>query len=296
MGRRKYNLCTKCGFRHAAPTGNSCTVCAAGDGAQLPDDKSISGGQGPNLEGLDAHDYAQCRQKAVQVVERVETIEKDIGAMDGKLDLIIANMKKPSLSESEGEEIVDGWTKDNSEAWEETKSRGRTRDKLMKPKHKPRSSSSSSRTIQSEGETKQFDRKQFVPKDHKVKRSAEIIHVCVKTLEKVINEKMDPIRALKHLKFMSDKVAKGCFNFEAISGYDDAVRARVALEGYGEFAKIETDFEIAGQIQNGRGSASKRHMSCYISAEGCTGKCYFIHKCSECDSRQHGKKDCKKSK
>ena len=42
---------------------------------------------------------------------------------------------------------------------------------------------------------------------------------------------MDPIPALKHLKFVSDKVAKGCFNFEAISGYDDAVRAREALEG-----------------------------------------------------------------
>ena len=90
MGRRKYNLCTKCGFRHAAPTGRACTVCAAGDGAQLPDDKSISSGQGPNLEGLDARDDAQRRQKAVSVVERVEKIEKDMGAMDGKNGLDIS--------------------------------------------------------------------------------------------------------------------------------------------------------------------------------------------------------------
>ena len=31
MGRKKYNLCNKCGFRHAAPTGKACT---AGDGVR----------------------------------------------------------------------------------------------------------------------------------------------------------------------------------------------------------------------------------------------------------------------
>ena len=87
MGRRKYNLCTKCGFRHAAPTGLLCMACAAGDGAQLPDDKSVLSGQGPNVGGLDAIDNAQHHQKTVSVVERV-----DMGAMDGKLDLIIASM------------------------------------------------------------------------------------------------------------------------------------------------------------------------------------------------------------
>ena len=103
------------------------------------------------------------------------------------------------------------------------------------------SSSSESAKDQKEGETKYFERKRFAPKDHKFKRSSEIVHVCVKTLEKVVNEGGDPIQALKHLKFISDKVAKGCFNFEAISGCDEAVRTRMALEGYSEFAKIETD-------------------------------------------------------
>ena len=50
-------------------------------------------------------------------------------------------------------------------------------------------------------------------KDHKFKRSADNVNVCVKTLEKVVNEGGDPIPALKHLKFISDKVAKGFFNF-----------------------------------------------------------------------------------
>ena len=56
-----------------------------------------------------------------------------------------------------------------------------------------------------------------------------------------------PVPSLKHLTFISDKISKGCFNFEAISGYDEAVRARVALEGYSEFSKIETD-EVFGHF------------------------------------------------
>ena len=109
MGHKKYNLCSKCDFRHAAPTGKACT---AGAGIQdvkkdKNDDKSVSCGQGPNLEGLDARDAARRHQKVVSVVERVEKIEQDLGTMDGKLDLIIASMKKPNLPESDGEEIVE---------------------------------------------------------------------------------------------------------------------------------------------------------------------------------------------
>ena len=176
------------------------------------------------------------------------------------------------------------------------------------------SSSLSTLELPQQGETKYFERKRFAPKDHKFKRSTEIVHVCIRTLEKIINEGGDPIPASKHLKSVSDKVAKGCFNFKVISGYDDAVRAREALEGYGEFAKIETDevfshFSVENTVKKsdisvrslckfklGGGAKANGICFCYNSEEGCTCKCYFIHKCSECDSCQHGKKDCKKSK
>ena len=39
--------------------------------------------------------------------------------------------------------------------------------------------------------------------------------------------------------FSSEKVSKKCFNFEAIAGYDQAVRDRVGLLGYVEFSNIE---------------------------------------------------------
>ena len=247
MGRKKHNMCSKCGFRHAAPTGKA---CSAGVGEQvdelLSEDKNVQGGQAPNLVGLDGLCDSQNRRKAVSSEDRIDRLERDMSAMGGKLDLILENMKKPTVQVSEDEDVVEGWSREIAEAWEEVKPRGRPTRKPAKPVKptKPRvrsTSSSSSATETSEGETKQYERKRFAQKDHKFKRATEIVNVCVKTLEKVINEGGDPIPALKHLKFVSDKVSKGCFNFEAISGYDEAVRARVALEGYSGFAKIETD-------------------------------------------------------
>ena len=193
MGHKKYNLCSKCEFWQAAPTGKQCTAGVGVQDVEKPveDDKKLQREQGPNLVGLHARDDALRRQKAVLVVERVEKIEQDVGAMNEKLDLIISNMKKPTLPESDGDDIMEKRTKSTAEAWDEVKPRGRAKNKPMKLINKPRarsSSSSSSSTDQKEGETKYFERKRFAPKDHKFKRSTEIVHVCVKTLEKVVNE------------------------------------------------------------------------------------------------------------
>ena len=117
---------------------------------------------------------------------------------------------------------------------------------------------------------------------------------------------------MRHLKFVSEKVSKACFNFEAVAGYDQAVRERVELEGYAQFSIIETEevfthFSVGNTVKkvdksskNGKykpANGAKTNGICFRfnSEEGCTGKCYFIHKCSECDSKSHGKKDCKKS-
>ena len=245
MGKRKFNLCTKCGFRHASPTGKSCSARAGEQlEEQIIDDKTLQGGQVPNQVGLDDFCNPPDRRNAVE--DRMKTIEGNVTTLDAKLDLILNKFKSTHVKDVEDEDVVQERTRDIEEAWNEVKPRGRPAHKPTKPGKKLRarsvsSSSSESATEGKEGDTKYFERKRFAPKDHKFKRASEIVHVCAKTLEKVINEGGDPVPALKHLKFVSDKVAKGCFNFEAISGYDEAVRARVALEGYSEFAKIETD-------------------------------------------------------
>ena len=250
MGKQKYNLCSKCNFRHAAPTGKG---CLAGDGEQALDkpieDEIIQGGQASSRVGLDGRCNSPNHRKAGSSHERMDKIEQVMTVMGGKLDLIIANMKKPTVVVSDEEEVVEAWTKDIADAWSEVKSRGRPKHKPAKPlklrsrRHKSSSSSDSSSTAsrESQGDTKRFARKRFFPKDFKVKRSEEIVHACVKTVDKVLNEGGDPSHAMRHLKFVSEKVSKACFNFEAVAGYDQAVRERVELEGYSQFSIIETE-------------------------------------------------------
>ena len=300
----------------------------AGDGEQAEDkpkdkpieDEIIQGGQASSRVGLDGRCDSPNHRKAGSSHERMEKIEQDMTAMGGKLDLIIANMKKPTVVVSDEEEVVEAWTKDIADAWSEVKSRGRPKHKPAKPL-KPRSrgrksssssDSSSTASMESQGDTKRFARKRFFPKDFKVKRSEEIVHACVKTVDKVLNEGGDPSHAMRHLKFVSEKVSKACFNFEAVAGYDQAVRERVELEGYSQFSIIETEevfthFSVENTVKkvdksskNGKykpSNGTKTSGICFRfnSEEGCVGKCYFIHKCSECESKSHGKKDCKKS-
>ena len=320
MGKKKFNLCTKCNFRHASPTGKG---CLAGDGEQALDkpieDETTQGGQVSGRVGPDDRCDSPNRRKAGSSHERMEKIEQDMTAMGDKLDLIIANMKKPTVYVLEEEEVVGDWTKDIADAWSEVKGRGRAKDKPTKPL-KPRSrrhksislsDSSSSDSLEEKGDTKRFARKRFFPKDFKVKRSEEIVHARVKTVDKVMNEGGDPSHVMRHLKFISEKVSKACFNFEAVAGYDQAVRERVELEGYAQFAIIETEevfthFSVENTVKKVEKSKTGKYKPAngaktngicfrFNSEEGCAGKCYFIHKCSECDSKTHGKKDCKKS-
>ena len=197
MGKKKFNLCTKCNFRHASPTGKG---CLAGDGEQALDkpieDETIQGGQVSSRVGLDDRCDSPNRRKAGSSHERMEKIEQDMSAMGGKLDLIIANMKRPTVEVLEEEEVVESWTKDIADAWSEVKDRSRQKHKPAKGlKRGPRrqksnssSDSSSSNSLEQKGETKRFARKKFFPKDFKVKRSEEIVHACVKTVDKVLNE------------------------------------------------------------------------------------------------------------
>ena len=92
-----------------------------------------------------------------------------------------------------------------------------------------------------------------------------------------------------------------------MAGYDHAVRDRVALECYAEFVKIAREEVFTHfSVENTVGKPEKASKASkykpkgassgicfrYNSDEGCQGKCYFIHKCSECESKSHGKKDC----
>ena len=94
MGRKKFDVCSKCDFQHGAQMAKG---CSAGDSEQLGeqiDDKNLQREQDPKCVGLDVHGGPSGSQKAVSVIERVDKIERDMDAMDGKLDLLIPNMGK----------------------------------------------------------------------------------------------------------------------------------------------------------------------------------------------------------
>ena len=94
MGKKKHNICSKCGVRHAAPTGKA---CLAGAGKQAEDkpieDEFMQGGQAPNQVGLDSLCDPPDRRKAVSPDERIDKMERDMITMGGKLNLILSSMK-----------------------------------------------------------------------------------------------------------------------------------------------------------------------------------------------------------
>ena len=91
MGNKKYNICSKCDFRHAAPTGKA---CLAGAGKQAEDkpieDEIIQGGQAPNQGGLDGLCHTPDRRKAVSSDERIDKMECDMTTMGGELNKTIS--------------------------------------------------------------------------------------------------------------------------------------------------------------------------------------------------------------
>ena len=190
------------------------------------EDETLQGGQVLSREGLNDRCDSPNRRKAVASHKRMEKIEQDMTAMGDKLDVIIANMKRPTVEVPVVDEVVGDWTKDIAEAWSEVKDRSRQKHKPAKPlKPRPRrqksnssSDSSSSDSWEEKGDTKRFARKRFFPKDFKVKRSEEIVHACVKTVDKVLNEGGDPSHAMRHLKFISEKVSKAALTLKLWRG------------------------------------------------------------------------------
>ena len=124
MGKKKYNICSKCEFRHAAPTGKACSA-GAGEQVEKLEDKTLQREQAPNQGGLDGLCDPLDRRKAVSSDERNDKMERDMTTMGGNLDLILTSMKKPTVQVSDEEEVVDGWTKDIADAWSEVRGCGR---------------------------------------------------------------------------------------------------------------------------------------------------------------------------
>ena len=77
--------------------------------------------------------------------------------------------------------------------------------------------------------------------DDKVKTGDDLLLVGVKTVEKIIEEGGNPLPCVKHLRMLTEKVAKNVYKVDSLCKYDAAVCKRAGLEGVEEFGNIKHD-------------------------------------------------------
>ena len=98
----------------------------------------------------------------------------------------------------------------------QVRSRRKKKSKHSHKKHRrTRSTSASSVTSASEedeGNTKQYAQKRFMAKDIKAKSVEDIILIGVKSIEKALTEKCDPLPVIRHLNFWRRKLLNACLS------------------------------------------------------------------------------------
>ena len=98
------------------------------------------------------------------------------------------------------------------------------RSKRSHKKHRrARSTSASSVTSASEedeGKTKEYSQKRFLAKEVKAKPVEDILLVGIKTIEKIVAEKSDPLPVIRHVKFLAEKASKCMLEAVAFVKYD----------------------------------------------------------------------------
>ena len=77
--------------------------------------------------------------------------------------------------------------------------------------------------------------------DDKVKTGDDLLLVGVKTVEKIIEDEDNPLPCVKHLRMLTEKVAKNVYKVDSLCKYDAAVRKRAGLVGVEEFGNIKHD-------------------------------------------------------
>ena len=159
---------------------------------------------------------------------------------------------------------------------------------------------------------RRYERKKFLEGDDKVKTGDDLLLVGVKTVEKIIEDGDNPLPCVKHLRMLTEKVAKNVYKVDSLCKYDAAVRKRAGLEGVEEFGNIKHDEMFTyftydntvkatnvqtGESKNGKFKTRTKKYNDIIctrfnSENGCRLPCSFLHACIFCEARGHAKKDC----
>ena len=180
---------------------------------------------------------------AVQVDERIDVVEKSVSQIKTMMSQVLRAVGVKETDQELTESQVEMSSEDDG--FVQVRSRRKKKSKRSHKKHRrTRSTSASSVTSASEedeGNTKQYAQKRFLAKDVKAKSVEDILLIWVKSIEKALTEKCDPLPVVCHVKFLAEKATKRMFEPVAFIKYDEAVRKRVNETGVSQFRIIETD-------------------------------------------------------
>ena len=243
MGRKK-RYCNKHGLSHFPPTGKKCPGPEFCDISLSGEIKDATGQQIPSIpkKHLAADHLAPAVDESLS--ERVMAVEEALEENSERLDQILELLKEgkdinlPCVKSSEDE------IPKKPERASCTKAKTKKRDpspSLSSSSDESTCSTSPEKEKKKKDPAKRYARKKFLEGDDKVKTGDDLLLVGVKTIERIIEEGGNPLPCVKHLRMLTEKVAKNVYKVDSLCKYDAAVRKRAGLEGVEEFGNIKHD-------------------------------------------------------
>ena len=244
--------------------------------------------------------------------ERVMAVEEALEDNSERLDQILDLLKEGKKINLPCVKTMDDETTKKPEraSRKKTKAKNRTPSpSLSSSSDESTCSTSPEKERKMKDPAKRYARKKFLEGDDKVKTGDDLLLVGVKTVEKIIEEGGNPLPCVKHLRMLTEKVAKNVYKVDSLCKYDAAVRKRAGLEGVEElkhdemFTYFTYDKTVkatntqSGENKNGKFKSRAKKYNDIIcthfnSEDGCRLPCNFLHACIFCEARGHAKKDC----
>ena len=208
MTRKKGNMCTSCGVRHSAPTGKKCAYVKETENSTVKSqERAVSNGLQASPQDLPNAVDADRLAPAVQVEERMDVVERSVTQMKTMMSQVLLAVGVKETDQELTESQVE--MSSGEDDFVQVRSRRKKKSKRSHEKHRrTRSTSASSVTSASEseeGNTKQYAQKRFLAKDVKAKSVEDILLIGVKSIEKALTDKCDPLPVVRHVKFFSRK-------------------------------------------------------------------------------------------
>ena len=152
-----------------------------------------------------------------------------------------------------------------------------------------------------------FDQKNYWKKGESIDSFEKLMAITFKTIDQLLDYKIDVRGIVKHGLTVSEKAAKDVFKSEAFISYDISVRDRAGQVGPSAFGAVEQEDIIRFFCYDNTkqrtftkkdtkpASHSKKEKTCLrFNDSGCTTKgCAFAHKCLACEEWGHPRKECK---